>query len=125
MQTKRQDCERCGGKGYINFYNHVSRGLCFGCQGKGEKVTKEQSAAEEKAMWERNTHEQAEMAVQDMRARWYNPRTPARALEWLGKLAELDRAKAIQLFRSLPQDRQQAIRAAKTGATRQALDLAT
>ena len=28
-------CGRCGGKGYINAYNHIQGGVCFRCDGTG------------------------------------------------------------------------------------------
>lgn len=33
-------CPKCGGEGYINYYNHVEGGVCFLCGGTGAHSTK-------------------------------------------------------------------------------------
>ena len=33
-------CERCGGTGYINYFSHIDKGVCFKCEGSGTQETK-------------------------------------------------------------------------------------
>jgi hypothetical protein len=36
-RQKRGICPKCGGRGYIPRYQHVSGGVCFVCKGSGVK----------------------------------------------------------------------------------------
>ena len=36
--TTIETCERCGGSGYIEYYDYVDNGLCYGCEGYPESV---------------------------------------------------------------------------------------
>ena len=35
----RAVCDRCGGKGYINAFRHISGGVCFECDGTGQPTS--------------------------------------------------------------------------------------
>lgn len=35
MAAKMAKCEKCDGKGQIDWYSHVAQGVCFSCKGSG------------------------------------------------------------------------------------------
>lgn len=36
IKYNKVKCPRCGGRGYIDYYEHIDDGICFACQGKGK-----------------------------------------------------------------------------------------
>jgi len=46
---ERETCSRCGGTGHYS-YNQINGTTCFGCNGKGEKLTKRGRAASDFAL---------------------------------------------------------------------------
>jgi hypothetical protein len=38
--TITEPCDRCGGRGHMKEYAHVSGGVCFECNGSGQQITK-------------------------------------------------------------------------------------
>ena len=33
----KKECRRCSGKGIIDAYTHIKRGICYSCNGSGKK----------------------------------------------------------------------------------------
>lgn len=39
IEFEQVECSRCGGSGRLTGFSHVYGGVCFGCNGKGKKMT--------------------------------------------------------------------------------------
>ena len=36
-KNPKKECRRCSGKGIIDAYTHIKRGICYSCNGSGKK----------------------------------------------------------------------------------------
>ena len=73
-------CSRCGGSGYISYYSHIDRGICFKCGGSGDphtKIEKEYTPEYAQKLEERRAKRE------EKKQRELEAQLPAKKAEWL------------------------------------------